>query len=151
LKTKASLLQEILFVKDGPLAFFGQTANMHKPMRNLVQFLLARHDLFLVGSEKSGAFVEHAALIADRLENGTALLLDNEYIHKYIIPGRADPDRPYGITTYYGEKMIYKTSTGGMYVLTVPTTDYKAAPMAADLPHLEVLLHNVAKLRCDMY
>ena len=39
LETKPSLLNEFLFIKDGPLAFFGQTANMYKPMRSLVKFL----------------------------------------------------------------------------------------------------------------
>jgi hypothetical protein len=151
LRTKALLLKEILFVKDGPLGFFGQTANMHKPMRQLVRFLLSRHDLYLVGSEKSGPFVEHAAAVAPLLDSGTALLLDNEYIHRYIIPGKADPDRPYGITTYYGDKLIYKTASGSMYVLTIPTTEHRAAPRLGDLPHLDVILHNVAKLRCDMY
>jgi hypothetical protein len=35
LMKRPDLLMEILFIKDGPLAFFGQTANMHRPMRNL--------------------------------------------------------------------------------------------------------------------
>src|SRR6267378_6923476 len=33
LKMKPALLREILFVKDGPLAFFGVTAPLHKPMQ----------------------------------------------------------------------------------------------------------------------
>jgi hypothetical protein len=62
LRTKPALLEEILFIKDGPLAFFGQTANMHQPMRSLVMFLFERPDLYLAGLEKSGAFVEHGGL-----------------------------------------------------------------------------------------
>ena len=60
LRTKPALLEDFLFIKDGPLAFFGQTSNMHQPMRALVKFLLARHNLYLAGLEKSGPFVEHA-------------------------------------------------------------------------------------------
>jgi hypothetical protein len=51
LKTKPSLLGQILFIKDGPLAFFGQTANMHRPMRELVKHLVDHSDLYLAGLE----------------------------------------------------------------------------------------------------
>lgn len=151
LKTKPALLKEILFVKDGPLAFFGQTANMHKPMRRLINYLFTNHELFLVGSEKTGAFVDHADVIAPLLSQSTTLLLDNEYIHRYIIPGRADAARPYGITTYYGSKVIHKTAYGKLYVLTFPTATHLAAPKPTDFRNLDVILANVSKLRCDMY
>ena len=37
---KPSLMEEVLFIKDGPLAFFGPTANLYKPMRALMRYLL---------------------------------------------------------------------------------------------------------------
>jgi len=77
---KPSLLGRILFLKDGPLAFFGQTANFHKPFRTLVSYLIKEHALNLVGLEKSGPFVDHAAENAERLKRGSALILDNDYI-----------------------------------------------------------------------
>ena len=67
LNQKPSLLGQFLFIKDGPLAFFGQTANLHRPMRELVKYLLEYHALYLAGLEKSGAFVEHADEIKDKL------------------------------------------------------------------------------------
>lgn len=151
LSQKPSLLSELLFIKDGPLAFFGQTANMHAKMRSLVRYLFAKHDLFMVGIEKSGNFVDHAAEIAKGMKAGSALILDNEYIYKYIIPGNADPTSPYGRTTYYSNKVIFKTAAERMYVLSIPTTDAKAFPTLADLRNLEVILTNVEKLKCDMY
>ena len=42
LEIKPALLREILFVKDGPLAFFGVTATLSKPMRGLMDHLV--HD-----------------------------------------------------------------------------------------------------------
>src|SRR5258707_10856186 len=89
LKTKPLLLDHVLFIKDGPLAFFGQTANLHKPMRALATYLFKTHNLFLAGSEKSGAFVEHADEIAGKLKPGQIILLDNDYIYKYVLPGKA--------------------------------------------------------------
>jgi hypothetical protein len=151
LKTRPSLLGQLLFVKDGPLAFFGQTALMHRPMRALVRFLQSNHSLFMVGLEKSGSFVEHAHEIKTRLANGSALVLTNEYIYKYIIPGTAKEGNEYGRTTYYGSKAIFKTPTGALHVLTVPTSEPQLKPTAATLPQFQTLLTNVEKLRCDMY
>src|SRR3989442_112505 len=105
LEQRPALLKEIFFVKDGPLAFFGQTANMYKKMRALVRYIFEHHSLYMAGLEKSGAFVEHAAEVATAMKDGSALILDNDYIYKYIIPGKADPANPYGQTTYYGAKL----------------------------------------------
>ncbi|RCJ20245.1 hypothetical protein A6S26_05850 [Nostoc sp. ATCC 43529] len=151
LKMKPALLEEILFVKDGPLAFFGQTANMHRPMRSLVNFLFKHHNLYLAGLEKSGAFVEHADEISEKLANGTVLILNNDYIYKYILPGKADPTRPYGSTTYYSNKLIFKTLAGGMYIVSLPTSRNMTNPKEADFRNLSAILTNIEKLKCDMY
>jgi hypothetical protein len=151
LKAKPALMRQVLFVRDGPLAFFGQTANMHKPMRQLVQFLVQKHDFYLGGLEKSGAFVEHADQIASLMTPGTALILNNDYIYRYIIPNTGDPSSAYGRTTYYGNKLIFKTTTSGMYVITLPTTKETGDPNEKDFHNLQSTLANVEKLRCDMY
>ena len=153
LKAKPDLLSHVLFIKDGPLAFFGQTANMHAPMRQLVKFLFHNHNLFLAGLEKSGAFVEHADEIAPRMDPGSILILDNDYIYRYIIPGNADPTSPYGRTTYYGNKIVFKTLSSSMYVISLPTPtdEVIAAPSEGDLPNLQIILTNIEKLRCDMH
>jgi len=41
LAMKPALLRNILFVKDGPLAFFGLVAPLYRPMRELVEYLLS--------------------------------------------------------------------------------------------------------------
>lgn len=153
LKTKPTLLTDILFIKDGPLAFFGQTANMHKKMRTLCSYLLETHDLFLVGLEKSGGFVEHAAEIVDTIRNDQIILLSNEYIYRHIIPGQADPSRPYAGTSYYSSKFIYKSSEGKVYVATVPTasSDVVLNPQKKDFRNIDVIIANLNKLKCDMY
>ncbi len=153
LKTKPDLLSQVLFIKDGPLAFFGQTANMHSPMRQLAQFLFENHNLYLAGLEKGGAFVEHADESSTRMEPGSILILDNDYIYRYIIPGKADPTSPYGRTTYYGNKVIFKTLSGAMYVVSLPTPtdEVVASPSESELPNLQAILSNIEKLRCDMY
>lgn len=151
LKIKPGLLKQILFIKDGPLAFFGQTANMHKPMRSLVRFLFEHHNLYLAGLEKSGPFVEHADEILEKIANGSVFILNNDYIYKYVLPGKADPTNPYGRTTYYGNKLFFKTSMGSMYVTSLPTPELMSNPTEKDFHNLHQILLNIEKLKCDMY
>lgn len=151
LKTKPDLLNQILFIKDGPLAFFGQTANMHKPMRALVNYLFDNHNLFMAGLEKSGPFVDHADEIRDIFDASSVLFIDNDYIYRYILPGKADPSNPYGRTTYYSNKMIFKTNADYMYVVSLPTRQVLSHPSENDFLNLHVILSNIEKLRCDMY
>lgn len=152
---KPSLMRNILFIKDGPLAFFGLVAPLYKPMRELVSHLLSEPGgssgptLRLSGLEKSGAFVEHAAAIQDRMPAGSYLLLGDNYIRKYVIPGEATA--VYGANTYYGQKVIYRARSGETYVATIPGHTYKPNPTPTDIPHLEQVLSLIAELRCSMY
>lgn len=144
-------LRKVLFIKDGSTGFFGQTAPLHDPMNDLVNWLLDKHNILLVGLEKSGAFVDHAHEIQDKLKPGQALILTDEYIYRYILPGGGDPNRPYASTSNYGHKVIFKTRKGQMHVVSLPVRELKKSPCAADLPNLQVLLDNVEDLHCDMY
>ncbi len=151
LSIKPDLLSQTLFVKDGPLAFFGQTANIHKPMRKLMSYLNARYKIFLVGLEKSGPFVEHAAQISQKMKPRQALLLGNRYIYKYIIPGYAIEDKPYASSSYYGNKLIYKSEYENVYVATIPSLEAKVEPCFEDYLNIQEVLFNVAALKCDLY
>jgi len=132
LNVKPGLLKETIFIKDGPLAFFGQTANIHKPMRELIRFLQSNHDIYLVGLEKSGSFVDHACQISQTLAKNQVLLLGNKYIYKYIIPGNGDVDEIYGRSTYYGHKLIFKSKYDNVYVATIPSLEAKLEPEKSD-------------------
>ena len=151
---KPASLREILLVKDGPLAFFGVTAPLRKPMQELMTYLGDKDNgkplINLVGLEKSGAFVEHAALIEPLLKPGQLLVLDNEYIYKYIQPG--DPTgQPFGQNTYYGAKVIFRGEGQDTYVATIPTSSYKTKPKFEDLYNGAEVLQVTSQLRCSMY
>jgi hypothetical protein len=161
-ETKPAFLAEVLFLKDGPLAFFGQTAPLSKPMRELAAFLARQPNpragdqpevsvLHVAGLEKSGPFVEHAVQIADRIEPDAVLLLNNEYIYRYIVPGDPSSSDPYGNNTYWGGKLIYKAADGNIYVATVPTGEFKPSPSYGDFHNLTEILSVLGKLRCSMY
>jgi hypothetical protein len=159
---KPALLREVLFIKDGPLAFFGQTSPLARPMRELAAFLNSQPMpggepgealplLNVVGLEKSGAFVEHAVQIEDRLEPETALILTNDYIYKYVVPGDPTSTDPYGKNTYWGGKLIYKAPDRNVYVATVPTGEFTPSPAFGDFVNLVEILSVLASLRCSMY
>lgn len=151
LSIKPSLLYETLFIKDGPLAFFGQTANIHKPMRKLITYLNENYAIYVVGLEKSGSFVEHAEQVSKRMDPQQILLLGNKYIYKYIIPGQARNNEPYASSSYYGHKLIFKSEYSNVYVATIPNMQALEEPQINDYINIHTILYNVTALRCDLY
>lgn len=154
LDLKPSILREILLIKDGPLAFFGVVAPIHKPVRELMEYLSNLDNgnplICLIGLEKSGSFVEHAALIEPTLKRGHYLLPDTEYIYKYIQPG--NPSREgFGHNTYYGAKLIFKSDRGDVFVATIPTRSFQVAPKFEDLLNGAEVVSVTSQLRCSMY
>jgi hypothetical protein len=152
-RRRPAALSTIAIVKDGPLAFFGVTANLHRPMRELLVHLRRSAEPNLIGVEKSGPFVEHAHEIADRMQAGQALILNDDYIYRCILASGASDEtgRSYGASTYYGRKVIFKTRTGAVHVLTVPTTEETADPQIRHFMGFRIGLQVADLLHCDMY
>lgn len=156
LKLSFESMGEILFIKDGPLAFFGLVAPLHKTMRQLTSYLLYNNNasngatLKLIGLEKSGAFVEHADQVSRHMEDNTCIILCDDYIKKYIVPASSSSSS-YGNNTYYGQKIIYKSQGSDIYVASIPAGKYYNAPKKSDIPHLDEILGTVKELRCHMY
>ena len=153
LRLRKEELERILFVKEGPLSFGGDAHNMHRPMREMLNFLSKDHRINLVGVETSGPFVEHAKEIRDKLAPGELLLLDNAHIYKYIKAGNGH-SQEYGRNNYYGGKMIYKSPDGRIYVLSMPVEDhlvYYNQPELSDLRNPAEVLMSIDRLRCDVY
>lgn len=149
-------LKEILFIKDGPLAFFGQTANIHKLFRNMINFISKKYILSIAGLEKSGSFVEHANEIiknTNLLKPNQYLLLNNRHIYTYILAGDPDIKEPYARTSYYSSKLIFNSKNGYIYVITLPTENAEVVlnPKKEDFQNIDIILHNIEKLKCDMY
>lgn len=151
LKKNRTALKQVLFIMDRPTGWFGVTATMHTLMLELASFLFDHHELYLAGLEKSGAFVEHAALIRDHMPTGSVLLLSDAYIYKFISPGEEDPQRPYASSSYYGHKIIFKSRQDQMYVVSLPVKELFKAPRVSDIPNLMKVLTQVEQLHCDMY
>ena len=84
---------------------------------NAVQKTITGQDILLIGIEKSGTFVNHFQEIdtttdglLGRFPNQSALLLDDTYIKKNIEFSAST--KAYGLDTYFGRKLFYKTVNG---------------------------------------
>lgn len=114
-----------IFIADGPLALFGTVAPIKRRFVSWWQQMTTRLNErgalapLVVGIEKSGAFVDHAAAMAEFLRPGDVLHMDDAYIRAHIAPGKPGAD-PYGKDEFFGRKFIYKTSTDNVLVVTVP-------------------------------
>lgn len=150
---KSSILGKFFFIKDGPLAFFGQTAYLHKPMRDLFIYLEQHHNLFMAGLEKTGAFVDHAHEIKNRIPKGHVYFLSNHHIYTYILAGDPDNSPPYADTSYYSSKMIFRSRDDKLYVVSIPnkSSEVYRDPKLEDMHNLMEILDMVEKLKCDMY
>lgn len=145
-------LSNIMFVKDGPLAFFGQTANFQKPTRKLFNYIRNKgYPLYVVGVEKSGPFVEHAFQIKNKMKPGSYMILSNDYIYRYVLPTNKAAQASYGSTTYYGNKIIYKSKHEDILVISLPTKQVTNDPVKSDFDNIDVVLTNLTTLRCDSF
>ncbi|MCY3851708.1 MAG: hypothetical protein OXF75_13060 [Acidimicrobiaceae bacterium] len=134
------VLDGIGFVMDGPLAIFGMAAWLKKHIQDelarLHQLSLDKGGagVLLLGVEKHGMFMDHLEALdwsADRgergrLQPGTAMVPDVEYIHQHIAL-RPPDSKPYGQATYYGRHLMYKSQSGQHAVLTLPIVNAEGA------------------------
>lgn len=124
-------IDRVAFVLDGPLAVFGHPAWLSAAISFELKRinLLVRHetgrDLLLIGVEKTGTFVSHFDDLDQRDDEGktlfdprTVFMPDDKYIKSNIVFSTS-PKR-YGIDTYFGRKVLYKTLSGARLVIDVP-------------------------------
>lgn len=146
----AERLAETMLFVDGQLAMFDVTAWLHDPLMKLygdVREQLAEDGLptpLVAGIEKSGTFVDHAEVVASKLDPGDVLTMSDRYLADYVLSSGLS-SRGHGHNTYYGHRFIVKTFEGRVHVVTLPkrvdgesvTTDPADYP---DLPAVIVQL-----------
>jgi hypothetical protein len=124
-RTDPERLQDVVFVRDGPLALYQQPAWIHNPIRALLEKIVqgqldaGLRPPVILGVEKSGYLAEHAELVRGRLEAGDLLAPDDDYIYDHVVPWTASKEG-YGARTHYGRSFIYKTESERNIVFSVP-------------------------------
>ena len=124
-------LDKLAFFIDGPLAVFGPpawlSAAISKELKRINSLVRAKtgNDMIIVGIEKSGEFVTHFEEIDQTEIPGkllfsprTHMLLTDKYIKDRI--KQSTSAKRYGMDTYFGRKLFYKTFNGARIVASIP-------------------------------
>jgi hypothetical protein len=135
-------MDRMAFVMDGPLAVFGHpawlSAAISRELKRLNTIVrgATNHDLLILGIEKTGTFVMHFDEI-DKAEDGSAnfssrtfMLPTDKYIKDRIIFSTST--KRYGMDTYFGRKLFYKTASGARIVADIPFLDDKQDTLDTD-------------------
>jgi NurA domain len=158
-------LPKLAFFVDGPLAVFGHPAWLSAAISTELKRLNALvqeqsgHDMLIVGIEKSGTFVAHFDEVDMTEEPGTELfpprsffMPSDQYIKSRIIFS-SSPKR-YGVDTYFGRKVFYKTASGARVVVNIPFLSDEQDTLANDptlYPQLGMTLALLDKLVSSRY
>jgi hypothetical protein len=120
-----TLLADMAFFVDGPLAIFGQPAHASLKLMQFYQRTaldLKRRGLgapVILGIQKEGKVMDHARSIARFIPNATFRAVDDTYRKKHISANSSKTDN-FGDETYYGQDFILKTRSGKVFVIAVP-------------------------------
>lgn len=147
-------LATTVWMMDGPLALFGSAGWLSRAIRTELRAI--QHDssshtmseLLILGIEKTGAFVDGFATLDSitPLPPMTLIPVDDAFIASYRI--RRQSQRQYGRNTYYGQKYLYKTSTGQRIVFTIADTH---TPQQTVHPRLADALATIEATRSVQY
>ncbi|MEZ5535402.1 MAG: hypothetical protein R3F02_07225 [Thiolinea sp.] len=116
-------LSDLCFFIDGPLAFFGQPAWLHRPMMELIYSAnkklkeIGKPPFLMIGIQKQGTLADHSRMIARHLPRNHYRFVDDQYRNRHISPV---PENGFGYETYFGQDIIYHTPKGNIFVLGLP-------------------------------
>lgn len=123
-REKFKVLGNALFLKDGPLTLRSSYSKLVIPIRRFFEFAKAKGvEIHVAGQEKTGAFVEHLALISKHAPAGSYFAPTNEYIRKEV-QHRPERSEPYGFRTNYGNKVFIKIDNYNHLVMSIPIGSY---------------------------
>jgi hypothetical protein len=130
---KREVLADSLFLKDGPLSIRAQYSKLVAPIRRFLEASRAAGiEVCIVGQEKSGAFVDHLALVGPAAPDSSLFLPGHDYIRAEI-QHRPSTGAAYGKDTNYGAKLFLKLNDRHKMVLSIPTGAHEPNPDVGDL------------------
>jgi len=127
------VLNECLFVKDGPLMIRAQYSKLVQPIREFIEFA-KKNGVYvkILGQEKSGCFSDHLTLICRDAPEYSIFIPDGKYISEQI-QNRNPRGAPYGKDTNYGAKIFVILDKNTRMVLNIPTGLYIENPVFSEL------------------
>lgn len=145
-RNKFGVLNDALFIKDGPLTLRSQYSKLAIPIRRLFEFAKSKNiQINVMGQEKTGAFVDHLEIIQRKAPDMSVFAPNNEYIRREV---QYSPDRtePYGSRTNYGNKVFVKLNSHHFMVISIPTGEYKDTESLSDLMGFQRILATLPKI-----
>lgn len=147
-----SALEQILFIKDGPLLLRAALSRLVEPIRDFVGWIRASgHELHLVGVEKTGDFAnfisEHANFFPD---TGDFFLPSTQFLVEEVT-GSAFDESTYRNRVHYGSKTAVRLGPGHLVALNVPTGEYSVTPSPDSLIGFEASIAALSKLTSSRY
>ncbi len=135
---KREVLNNCLFIKDGPLSLRATLAKLSAPIRRFFKYAKEnRYEIAMIGQEKSGAFFENLQLIGKNAPLNSIFIPDNTYIRNEI--QHSNSNSLYGADTNYGAKVFLKINDYHQMVINIPT-GIKAE--CVENPSVEKLINN---------
>lgn len=121
-----SLLSDIVFVINGPLAVFGTPAWIHGSLQKIIhdfnKDLSDNHfsKLMIVGMIENSSVLSYANFLNRHIENSSILCVSDEFRNSYIDYNKTESSTTFGNETFYGQDFIYKNDKGKVKVFQIP-------------------------------
>lgn len=137
------VLNECLFIKDGPLSIRAQYSKLVEPIRSFIDHASKEGvSINILGQEKSGQFVDYFELI-NSISPEASLFIPNSNFIKEEIQNRPLLGAPYGKDTNYGAKLFLKWDNHHKMVLNIPFGKYNESPLSSDLIGIDRILGTI--------
>ena len=154
-----TLINNTLFIKDGPLTLPSQYAKLIPNIREFIKFSMDNNRLLnIIACEKSGRFFEHIKYISKYTEE----LNNDEIMYKIMTHGYivnevyriAEQEEEPGHRTRWGERVLVKVDSDTFLVLNIPVYEFKKdkdAPYKNDIVGLDIILNTIPHIISRKY
>lgn len=148
---RPSLLERIVFIKDGPLLLRAQLSRLVEPIRTFIACLRDRGvHVSIAGIEKTGDVVNHLDDIKTHLPNPGDFFLPSVRYLVEEIAGYAMPSY-YRNRVQYGAKVVVRLGPQHVLPLNVPTGQFLLEPKPEDLIGFEKTVRTLKELLSYRY
>jgi hypothetical protein len=145
------VLNNSLFIKDGPLFFRAQFTKLVGPIRDFMEFAKNLNvNIHLIGQEKTGVFTDHLEIIGKNAPEFSYFIPDQNYIHNNILQ-RPPGNVAYGYQHSVGSRIFVKLNTRELISITVPTGKFKENPVLNDFIGLDDIFATIPELVSRRY
>lgn len=124
INNRFDILNDTLFVIDGPLAMFGDQSWFALAIEKDLFTVQENCKLLVVGVEKSGLFKSFSEKSFKNTENQSFILFDDNLIREKIYLKKSF-ESFYGERTHFGKKMWLKNSKGASFIINIAFKNFE--------------------------